>query len=200
MASEAIVAQPSPGRWIARGWQIVMADLGNFVLMTVIALALMLVGNIVVAGPLVAGLFVAVRRRMQESRTDVADVFAGFSQFIDALLICLITLAFALIGLTLFFFPVFIAMALYVFPFLFLVDRKLSFWDAMEASRKLVLPNLFGYVFFVILLTLLNFVGLMLFGVGVLVTIPVTVAAIAVAYEDSVGFHFKAPKGPVVIG
>ncbi len=200
MASEAITAQATPSRWIARGWQIVSADLGSFVLMTAIAVALTLVGNFVVAGPLAAGLFIAVRRRIQESRTDIADVFAGFNQFIDAFLICIIGLAFALIGLALFFFPVLIAAALYLFPYLFLVDRKLPFWDALEASRKLALHNLAGYVFFVVLLALLNLAGLMLFGVGILVTIPVTVAAIAAAYEDTVGFHFKAPSGPVVIG
>ena len=199
-ASDAARVQATPGRWISRGWQIVSADLGSFILMTAIALALTLVGNFVVAGPLTAGLFIAVRRRMQESRTDIADVFAGFNQFIDAFLICIISSVFLLIGLALLLFPVLIAAALYLFPFAFMVDRKLSFWDALEASRKLALENLFGYVAFVILLAILNFLGLLLFGVGILVTIPVTVAAVAAAYEDAVGFRFKPTTGPLNIG
>ncbi len=200
MASDAVLVQATPGRWLARGWQTVSADLGSFILMTAIALALTTVGNFVVAGPLTAGLFIAVRRRMQESRTDIADVFAGFSQFIDGFLICVLTSLFLLVGLVLFLFPVFIAAALYLFAYPFLADRKLPFWDAMEASRKLALNHLFGYVGFVILLVILNFVGLLLLGVGILVTIPVTVAAVAAAYDDAVGFHFKPPTGPVNIG
>jgi uncharacterized membrane protein len=199
MASDAVTAQATPGRWISEGWRIVSSDLGSFVLMTAIALALTFVGNFVVAGPLACGLFIAVRRRMQESRTEIADVFSGFSLFIDAFLICIISGAFLLIGLALLFFPVFIAAALYLFPYLFLVDRKLSFWDALEASRKMALRNLPGYLLFVIALALLNFAGLLMFGVGILLTIPVTVAAIAAAYEDTVGFQSKPPTGPVLI-
>jgi len=53
----------------------------------------------------------------------------------------------------------------------------------------------------VILLIMLNVLGLMLAGVGVLITIPVTAGAIAAAYRDVVGFayHPPEPKGPVII-
>lgn len=200
MASETIAARATPGRWISTGWRVVKADLGNFVLMTVIALALSFVGHFVVAGPLICGLFIAVRRRMQESRTEITDVFAGFSQFLDAFLICVISSVFLLIGVVLFIFPAFIVAALYLFSYQFLVDRRLPFWDAMEASRKMVLRDLTGYLLFVIALALLNFAGMLLFGVGTLITIPVTVAAIAAAYSDAVGFQARPAVGPVVIG
>jgi uncharacterized membrane protein len=200
MASDAVSVRATPGRWISMGWRVVKADLGNFILMTVIALALTFVGHFVVAGPLACGLFIAVRRRMQESRTEITDVFAGFRLFIDAFLICIISSVFLLIGVMLFFFPVFIVAALYLFAYQFLVDRRLSFWDALEASRKMVLSDLTGYLIFVIALTLLNFAGVLLFGVGILVTIPVTVAAIAAAYDDTVGFKVKPSVGPVLIG
>ena len=56
-------------------------------------------------------------------------------------------------------------------------------------------------VLFVILLILLNLVGLMVLGIGVLITIPVTAGAIAAAYRDVVGFYYRPmeSKGPVVI-
>jgi uncharacterized membrane protein len=191
----------TPGRWISSGWDLVRKDLGAFVLMTVIVIALTMVGHFIVAGPLWAGLFIAVRRRMTEGRTEIADVFAGFGQFVDALLICILTSVFFLLGLVLFFFPVFIVAAFYLFPYLFLVDRRLPFWDAMEASRRLASQHLAGYVGFVLLLALLNLLGLMFFGVGILVTIPVTVAAIAVAYRDMTGVSMihPPPARPIVI-
>jgi uncharacterized membrane protein len=191
----------TPGRWISSGWRLVKEDLGSFVLMTLIVLALSAIGHVVVAGPLCAGLFIAVRRRMVEGRTEFADVFAGFGSFVDTLLIGLLSSFFLLLGIILFFFPVFLVAALYLFPCLFVIDRKLPFWDAMEASRKLALRNLAGYLGFVLLLAILNLAGLALFGVGVLVTIPVSVGAIAVAYRDVAGFALAPPAGtrPIVI-
>jgi uncharacterized membrane protein len=194
-------ASVTPGRWIGIGWDTVKADLGNCILITVMALLLATVGNFIVAGPLIAGLFISVRRRMLEGRTDLGDLFAGFNFFIDAFLIFILISIFALIGLVFLVLPALVVIAVYLLPFAFLVDRKLSFWAAMEASRKLVVQDLLGWILFVILLILLNLLGLMLAGIGLLVTIPVTAGAIAAAYRDLVGFAYRppAPKGPIII-
>lgn len=194
-------ANVTPGRWIRMGWYIVKEDLGKFVLIALIAGALSMVGSFVVTGPLLAGMFIAVRRRMTEGRTDVMDLFLGFHYFLDALLIHILTIVFCIAGLILLVFPVFIAIALYPFSYLFLIDRKLAFWDALESSRKATLQNLAKYVGFTMLLMLLNFVGLILLGVGLLVTVPVTIAAIAVAYNETVGIASSQPQaqGPIII-
>ncbi len=191
----------TPGRWIGMGWEIVREDLGTFILMTLIAVTLAIVGNFIVAGPLLAGMFLAVRRRLLEGHMDLGDLFNGFSLFIDAFLIFVLSAIFSLIGLGFCVFPILIVMALYLFAYLYLVDRKLSFWDAMEASRKLVAQHLLDYVFLVVLILLVNLLGLLLLGVGVLVTIPVSVAAVTAAYKETVGFNYKPPEshGPVII-
>ncbi len=200
-------APATPGRWISQGWGIVKDDLGGFVLMALVAGALWVVvgftviGHFVVGGPLITGMFVATRRRMQEGQSELMDLFSGFNYFLDALLLCFLTSLFAFIGFLLCIFPFFIVCAFYVFPYLFMIDRRLSFWDAMEASRKVAERDIMGYVIFAILLALLNLVGLMLAGVGLLVTVPVTVAAMTVAYRDVVGFQARpaVSRGPVII-
>ncbi len=200
-------ARVTPGRWIRKGWDTVVEDLGNFVLMALIAAGLTavigftVVGYLVVAGPFAAGLFIAVKRRMLEGRTDLMDVFAGFNRFVDTLLLGLVVTLFSLIGLAFCVIPFFIVGAIYVFAVPFLVDRKLSFWEAMESSRRLVTPGLAGYTAFFFLLCLLNLVGLLLAGVGVLITLPVSFAAIAVAYKETVGLQpvTIASTRPVVI-
>ncbi len=194
-------ASVTPGRWIGIGWSIVKEDLGNYILITVMALLLAMVGSFIVAGPLIAGLFISVRRKMLEGRTDLGDLFAGFNVFIDAFLIFILLSIFTLVGFVFLILPALVVIALYLFPFAFLVDRKLSFWDAMEASRKLVIQDLLGWGLFVTLLILLNLLGLMLAGIGVLITIPITAGAIAAAYRDFVGFAYRPPepKGPVII-
>ena len=201
------VVPVAPGRWIGAGWAIVREDLGNFVLMTLIVLGLTAVagvtifGPLVVGGPLLAGMFIAIRRRMQEGRTDLMDVFQGFNRFIDALLICLVVSVFSLAGFALCIVPFFIVGALYLFPLLFVIDRNLGFWEAMEASRMTAGRELAGYVIFFMVLCLLNFVGLMLAGIGLVFTLPVSLAAIAVAYKEVVGFQQQPhePEGPIVI-
>ncbi len=190
-----------PGRWIGMGWDIVRADLGNFVLITLIAVALATVGTFLVAGPLLAGMFIAVRRKMLEGRMEFWDLFAGFAFFIDSFLVFIVSSVFSLIGLIFCIFPALIVTGLYLYPYLYVVDRKESFWDAMEASRRLAAQHLGGYFLFVVLLILLNLFGLILLGVGVLITIPVSVAAVAVAYKELVGFDMKLmeSRGPIII-
>ena len=68
----------TPGRWIGMGWRIFREDVGNFILITLIGLALSFVSSFVVAGPILGGFFLAVRRRMLEQRTDLNDLFEGF--------------------------------------------------------------------------------------------------------------------------
>lgn len=191
----------TPGRWIKSGWRIFKEDIGNFILITLVFIALTLIGNIVVAGPLLAGMFYAARRRMLEGRTDLTDLFTGFNHFIDTFLVFILTLVFLNVGLVLCVFPALIVAAFYLFSFLFLIDRKLSFWDAMESSRKHIVKNLVGYILFALLLILFNILGLILAGVGLLITIPVSIAAITAAYQEQVGLASPPPPspGPVVI-
>jgi uncharacterized membrane protein len=186
----------TPGRWISMGWAIFKEDIGNFILITLIAGALASVANFIVAGPLLAGMFIAVKRRLLHGRTDLMDSFAGFNLFIDAFLIGILTGIFTVVGLALCIFPALIVAAFYLFAYLFLVDRKLGFWEAMESSRRLVVQDLLGYILFVFLLLLFNLLGLILLGVGLLVTIPVSVAAIAVAYKETVGFMAAPVEAP----
>jgi uncharacterized membrane protein len=186
----------TPGRWINMGWAIFKEDVGNFILITLIATALASVANFVVAGPLLAGMFIAIKRRMLHGHTDLMDLFAGFNLFIDAFLIGILTAIFTFVGLVLCVFPALIVTAFYLFAYVFLVDRKLGFWEAMESSRRLVVQDLLGYILFVFLLLLFNLLGLLLLGVGLLVTIPVSVAAIAVAYKETVGFMTAPVEAP----
>lgn len=73
---------------------------------------------------------------------------------------------------------------LYLFPYFLIADRKMLFWDAMEASRKRVMQNLGGFFLFVLALGGINLLGMLACGVGILVTAPVTWCAIAAAYRD----------------
>ncbi len=82
----------------------------------------------------------------------------------------------------------------YMFAIPLIVGRRMSFWPAMEASRKLIGKQWFGFFGFVIVLGLLNMVGLLVCGLGLLVTAPLTSCSIAAAYESIVGLPTFDPS------
>jgi uncharacterized membrane protein len=72
-----------------------------------------------------------------------------------------------------------------------IIDRRVQFWPAMEMSRKVVNKHWWGIFGFSFLLGLLNLAGVILCFVGILVTAPVSMCAIAYAYSQIFGL---APK------
>lgn len=64
-----------------------------------------------------------------------------------------------------------------------IVDKQLDFWTAMKTSRQQVTKHWWQVFGLVILISLLNFVGVLLCCVGALFTIPIGFAALMFAYE-----------------
>jgi uncharacterized membrane protein len=97
-----------------------------------------------------------------------------------ALFTCLGTLACIIPGL--------VIAAMYKFTYLFIVDKRMDFWPAMQASHAVVKNDYFGFTMFLLLAVLVNLLGALCCIVGLLVSVPVTFAAITVAYKEIVGF------------
>ena len=69
----------------------------------------------------------------------------------------------------------------------FIIDKGLPAWDAIKASFDLVNRNV-GTVIVLFLASILAFfIGAILCGIGLLVTIPVTIIATAYAYRMMTG-------------
>ncbi|WP_232319728.1 hypothetical protein [Prosthecochloris sp. HL-130-GSB] len=77
----------------------------------------------------------------------------------------------------------------YMFTVPLIVDYRMEFWQAMETSRKIITRNWFSLFGFVLLLAVINLGGALVFGIGLLVTIPLTAFAGVMAYCDIVGEH-----------
>jgi hypothetical protein len=75
----------------------------------------------------------------------------------------------------------------YTFSIPLIVDRKANFWAAMETSRKLITHQWFPFFGFSLVLFLINLAGVLACCIGVIFTAPLTVCAIAAAYENIVG-------------
>ncbi len=160
--------------------------MGIYVLLAVVTMLLCSVPFI--QGPLAAGFFIYCMKRTLGRRGDFADLFAGFNVFIPTLVASLVIGLFVFVGTLFCIIPGIVVAAMYKFTYLFIVDKRMDFWPAMQASHAVVKNDYFGFTMFLIALTLLNILGVICCLVGVLVTLPITIAAITIAYKEMVGF------------
>jgi uncharacterized membrane protein len=178
--------QAHAGRWLSEGWQLVFADLGNYVLM---ALVFCIFNSVpLIQGALITGFHIFTMKKLTGRNADIADLFKGFNFFVPTLVASLLIAIFTFLGTLAFIIPGLVIAAMYKFTYLFILDKRMDFWPAMQASHAVVRNDYFGFTMFLILAVLLNIVGFCFFLVGLLVTIPVTFAAITVAYKELVGF------------
>ena len=127
-------------------------------------------------------------KRLLGRQAEFADLFKGFNFFVPALVASLAIMLFTGLGTLLCIIPGLVVAAMYKFTYLFIVDKRMDFWPAMQASHNIVKGDYFGFTMFLLLAALVNMLGALCCIVGILVTIPVTFAAITVAYQEIVGF------------
>lgn len=176
------------GRWIGAGWRLVKDDLGNYVLLALIYSILNGMVPLILQGPLTAGFHIFTMKKLANRRPEFADLFKGFNFFVPALVASLLIALFTMIGMLACIVGALVVAAMYKFTYLFIVDKRMDFWPAMQASHAVVKQDYFGFTMFLLALAGVNILGFLCCIVGIFVTIPLTFAAITVAYQETVGF------------
>jgi uncharacterized membrane protein len=180
--------QAQTGRWIKEGWQIVKQDMGTFALAGLVFMVLNAAVPLILQGPLFIGMHMFIMKRMLNRNAEFADLFNGFSFFLPGLVATLLIGLFSGAASLLCIIPGLVVAAMYKFTYLFIFDKRMDFWPAMQASHAVVKNDYFGFTMFLLALALVDLVGALCCIVGLFVAIPVTIAAITVAYRDIVGF------------
>ena len=176
----------TPGKWIGQGWALVKQDMGNYAL---ISLIFFLLGSVpFIQGALIAGFHIYTMKKLTGRKHEFGDLFKGFNFFIPTLVAGLLIGLFTFLGMFACLVGSLVVSAMYNFTYLFIVDKRMDFWPAMQASHAVVKNDYFGFTMFVLLAILVNMLGFVCCMVGVLVSMPVTIAAITVAYQELVGF------------
>ncbi len=191
------------GQTFSRGFEIFKKNLGCFVLYTLVLMIIFIVLgafpdrlrpaasgiNLVISAPLMAGFFIVAFKLIKGQSTTFGDFFRGFDRFVPLFLANLVMSIFIAIGFLLLIIPGIYLAVSYLFTIPLIVERKFDFWEAMESSRRLITKNWFTFFGLAILLFLLNLGGLLLLGLGVLFTLPITYCVMAAAYESVVGVN-----------
>jgi uncharacterized membrane protein len=177
------------GRWISAGWKMVTADLGNFMLVTLVFVLVNSVASIVTQGPLQVGFHSFCTKKLYNRRAEIGELFKGFDFFLPAFVAALLISIFVCFGALLCIIPGLVVASMYKFTYLFIFDKRMDFWPAMQASHDVVKNDYFGFTIFLLAMAGINILGFLACIVGLLVTIPVSVVAITIAYQELVGFE-----------
>ena len=93
----------------------------------------------VLQGVINAGLYLVFLNRIRGTPASIGEVFAGFSSnFVQLLLVGMVTTLLAGIGWCLCVLPGIYLMVAWIYSVPLVADKKLEFWSAMELSRKVV--------------------------------------------------------------
>lgn len=182
------------GRWISMGWQMVKDDPGVFIVATLLYAVLASVVPVILQGPLNAGYMILAFKKLAGRKPLVADFFRGFNFFVPALVAALLIAVFVFAGTLLCLIPGLVVAAALNFTYCFIVDKRMDFWPAMQASHAIVKQDYFGFSMFVLACALVNILGALCCIVGLLVTVPLTHCAVAAAYQDIVGINRDTPE------
>ncbi|MCS6933835.1 MAG: hypothetical protein NZM35_01615 [Chitinophagales bacterium] len=184
--------------YIKEGFQIFKKDIGGFVGFTLLYIVISVVlglipfiGSLIsfVISPALSFGFAIVSRKIYFGEAhSFSDFFGGFKRLGDLFFVNFLMLIMILIGFLLLIIPGIYLSIAYVFaPYITYFYHEGSFWNNLERSRKLISKEWFSFFIFAILLLLLNIAGLLLLGIGMLVTLPVSAIAVYVAFEKIVG-------------
>ena len=176
--------------------------------------------NSIIAIPLNAGFYVVALKLTKHRPTIFSDFFRGFNYFLPlflaslvigiftvvGILLCispgityLVTTGVSAIGIILLILGILLALVFaivlavtYLFTFPLIIERKMAFWEAMETSRKVVGKRWFSFLGLWILLALINFAGMLLCFLGLIITVPLWYCSVVAAYEDVFGLSLSS--------
>ena len=153
-------------------------------MVVIYAQAYMIVYSTLLAPPLYAGFYLVANRISRGEEVIYPDFFGGFRFWIPTAVISLLTQVLIAIGLIALIIPgIYLAVG-YLFAIQMGIFGGLDPWSAMEWSRKLITRNWWRFFGLLLVLVVLNVLGLLLAGIGLLFTVPLTFLVLYVVFEE----------------
>jgi hypothetical protein len=144
--------------------------------------------TIVLIPSVMGGLTRGMLRYVREGIEPEFDELWRFDDFLQILLLAVLGGIAIAIGLALLVIPGLVLMVWWMYALFFIVDRKMTFSQAMGASRRLVAESGFwNHLVVLLVMTVLNSVGGGLAGLGTLLTAPFGLVLVTNAYLSSAG-------------
>jgi hypothetical protein len=140
----------------------------------------------VILGPVFyGGIYYFILKKIRGQHAELGDGFSGFTLAFGALALSgLVITLMVLLGCVLLILPgIYLAVA-YTFTYMLAIDQRMSFWTAMEVSRR-VITSQWWRIFGLLLLGVpVALAGLLALLIGIFVAMPLIFAATCYAYDD----------------
>ncbi|WP_017306754.1 hypothetical protein [Spirulina subsalsa] len=202
--------------YIKQGWQVFKDNAALFITTTVCYIVVLIViggidqatgggdqrGGSGISGllqffirvPLEAGFYIIAIKTFKGQARSFGDFFKGFERYIQLVAASIVSAIFILIGLILCIIPGIYLAVSYTLVIPLILDRNLSFWEAMETSRQLVTKKWLSWFVLSILVGVINILGVLACGFGVLVSLPLSYAIWIAAYKDVAGLKYGSTQ------
>ncbi|MEJ2726910.1 MAG: hypothetical protein P8185_00125 [Deltaproteobacteria bacterium] len=185
------------GKWLEEGFTLYKNNFKTLVLAAIIGLVLSTVSIGILAGPMIAGLIIIALQlmRQEDPRPEAGAIFRGFSYFLNTFLFTviwgivivvgsLLVGWFPIIGQLLSLFLVYAAQAFLMFGLYLIVDKQMNFWPASRESIQTVKTNFWPFFGLAAIASIIGSIGGLAFGIGFVLTIPIQICILAVAYQE----------------
>jgi uncharacterized membrane protein len=137
--------------------------------------------------PIAMGLFIIGLRRSVDAPITATSIFGNYNKALSLLLTIIIMYIMVAIGFLLLVIPGIYLSIAYVLALPLVVEKNLSPWQALEASRKAVSKNWFTVLGFMIVMSLVVFISVLPLGIGLIWTMPMLMIAYGIMYRNMFG-------------
>jgi len=145
------------------------------------------ISGALLGGPLTAGFYIVANRLSRNQPVELTDFFRSFDKFTPLLILNLLIGVLVFLGLLLLVIPGIYFAVSYLFAHFFVWFHGENPTDAIRLSRKMVSGNFGQVLLLCLVLGGINLLGLLAFGVGILLTLPYTFCVLYAAFDDIIG-------------
>ncbi len=189
-------------KWFKGGFELYKENFVLIFLASAATLALSAITALILAGPLLVGLYLIIFRLLEKSEPapQIQDLAKGFDSFLPALFFALVWVLIYYIGasitgaipgigwiLSMLFSCVLSSVTIFGIPLI--ADKKLDFIQAGKKNLEIAQPEIALYLVFSLAMSIISTLGFALVVVGVFFTVPFNLCTIAVAYKDVFGIE-----------
>lgn len=171
------------------GFNLLRKSPGIFIIYSVIGSVALSnpISGLLLGGPVITGYYIVSQLIKQDKPVELPDFFKSFDKFLPLLILNLLMSLVIFVGLILLVIPGIYFAVSYLFAHFFVWFYDVDPTEAVRLSRKTVSGN-FGQIFLLcLILGGINLLGIMAFGVGILLTLPFTYCVIYAAFDDIIG-------------
>ncbi len=155
-------------------------------------------------GPLALGMIGIVLSAVRGGSPQIPALFDGFNRLVPAFLASLCISAPSILAslagssfLSMILFPInLVFLFLFGLTYLFMSDKKLDFWPAMQSSMQTVMKDVGLWLVTYIVVFVLSCSGVIACFVGLLVTVPMGMIVLALAYDQVTGGGYSISEAP----